>query len=319
MNSNLDGVPQDVKQWFFEQLLGDADAADPPEGPMAVTGSGVDAPSASFSQTGDPMLDFVDDLPVVRDRYLAIVQARLMAEAERRLPLFPWESEVQEYPDSYDEPAVARVPNPWLAQLRTLGIPAGVPEAVMAHVLERCQAMVGQVTQEGRALVEAVEALFPGEEAQMNRVAGMVLLASVRDGDMMETLEPIDYEGAPAQRRIALTMLAAHKLFGSLSLELSAAKPQCDRQWLTAFGLLTLRAVYDRDRQTVALEADLPCGGALTLEADGGHTVAERSGAGPVAVQWSEARPQGLASLLVSFSVEGDLPPLRFAVMIQDR
>lgn len=325
MNSNLDGVPQDVQHWLFGQLLGEADAADaadavdPPGGPMAATGSGLDAPSASFSQTGDPMLDFVDDLPVVRDRYLAIVQARLMAEAERRPPLFPWESEVQDYPEVYDEPMVGQVPNPWLPQLGALDLPTVLPEAVMAHVLERCQTLVGQVTQKGRALMEAVDALFPGQEALMNQMAGRVLLATARDGVMKKTLEPLDfYEGATTEQQIALTMLAAQRLFGSLSLELGARSPRCDRQWLTAFGVLTLRAVYDGDRGTLAIEGDLPCGGALTLETDGGSTVAQRTEAGPVVLQWTEARPQALASLLVTFAVDGDVPPLRFAVTVKD-
>ncbi|GAB4349705.1 MAG: hypothetical protein Fur0042_17210 [Cyanophyceae cyanobacterium] len=277
------------------------------------------------------MLDFVDDLPVVRDRYLAIMQARLMAEAERRPPLFPWESEVQDYPEVYDEPVVAQVPNPWLPQLRTLDIPNNMPEAVLLHVLERCQTLVGQVTQQGRALLEVVDALFPGQEALMNQTAGRLLLATgpgrkslltdkekAEEEKQRKAREAIDYEQVAVEQQIALTMLAAQRLFGSLELELGTKKPRCDRQWLTAFGVLTLRAVYDRDRAIVALEGDLPCGGALTLETDGGSTVAHRTEAGPVALHWTEAHPQGLASLLVTFAVDGEVPPLRFAVTVKD-
>lgn len=315
MNSNLDGVPEDVKQWLFEQLLGDRDA-DLGE----VDGDSrlpiQDAPSDLRSQIGDSMLDFVDEeVPAVRDRYLAIMEARLTKEAEHRPLLFPWESEVQDYPDFVDEPNLRSVPSFLKPHLLALQTPTVFPEAVLAHLLDRCQAIAGQVAQEGRALIDAVEALFPGEEAQMNRMAGMVLTTATRTAAATPA-EIVDYDSAPAQRKIALAMMAAKELFGSLKLELSAENNTDNRQWLTAFGILSLDATYDAANQSLRIDGELPCAGQLALEAPDGRTVAERDDAGRLTVQWSAARPKNMASLVVTFSVDADLPPLRFTTLV---
>jgi hypothetical protein len=201
------------------------------------------------------------EIPAVQDRFQALIKRRLRLEIERRPPRFPWEQNVQDYPEwlTGDAPAAPV----WIEQLRQLKLTALLPEAVLTALLENCQELAQQPLKSGVRLVKAVEALFPGQPQTLENVARLVLTPAYRSGRTTEALN-LDYEQANTQQQVALAMLAAQEIFQSLTLPLSADEPTVERQWLTPVGAIALTATYQAGR--IQVQVVLPQAGYLELD-----------------------------------------------------
>lgn len=301
---NVDYLEADVFAAFWQEdrlAEGSADTARSP---------------GTLSPEVDPMLE-LDALPIVQERFRNLLETHLKAQSLHNPPRFPWESAVLEYTD---EPLPV-TPLPWLAQSQALSLPTTLPEPLFAQLLDRCQDLARSGLQQGRKLVAAVEGLFEVGDQALAEMAALVLrqqeLAYRSDrGDRTAELPPVDYATAGGDRQLALAMLAAAELLGSLSLELPVAGGAIERQWLTGSGLLVLTARFERDRRALAAEVHLPCGGQVELFGPNGRTIAERATAGVAAVELFDPTPGSTYTLAINFSDAAELPPLTFAILI---
>ena len=219
---------------------------------------------------------------MLQDRhFFSVIKRRLRDELEHNPPLFPWETEVQDYPDDL-----------WNLNLKVVQLPVALPQAVLEKLLSACQASIQTVSQKGRQLVQAVESFFPNDPQQLNDMAGMMLLGAARDEEGGKAWilgqPPQSYETASPQQQMALTLLAADQiLFDLLSLDLSPHRPQADSHWETEWGTIALEAsqsdVLANDvlasniaasniaanniaALSLDLRVDLPCAGVVQIE-----------------------------------------------------
>lgn len=242
------------------------------------------------------------DVPVVQERFEALLKHRLQSEIQQKPPLFPWETELLDYetePERVAVPATApgiAVPNwAWLRQVRNLKlpVPAQIPEPVLATLLQRCQAAVQSSLQDGAKLVRAVEGLFPGQDEALNYLATNVMTMAPARSPAATTAEPpIQYdEAAPAQQML-LSLLAAREMIGSLLLNVSAAHPTIERQWQTDAGTLTLHLEYcQQPSASVRVQADLPTGGTVTVRNGELRTLAQRTTSGRLSAELFDPQP----------------------------
>jgi hypothetical protein len=284
------------------------------------------------------------EVPAVQDRFHALLKRRLQVEIQRNPPLFPWETSITDYETETPgvvyaasnaaspqaEPAVAETPAPasrpriltpvWAAQLQNLNLPVPMPEAILAHLLERCQEAVQTSLREGAKLVQAVESLFPGHNQSLNQLAGLVLVSPARSGSQtrlpVSTANfPSNYEAAVPAQQMVLSLLAAREIINSLTLTLSPTQPTAERQWLTDAGLIKLQTAYDVQPHSSRLhvQGELPLGGRLNFRAGDAQATAQRSDAGWLSVELFDLTPDQTYPLDVEFNEPGS-NPLTFAV-----
>lgn len=282
----------------------DSEEAEPPVGRP----EGLTAFSFQNTQRSKP-----GDTFKVEDRFHALLKRRLQTEIERNPPLFPWESDLLEYEADAPElvPTVL-----WTTQLRSLNLPVALPETVLKQLFHQCQALVQSSLKEGAKLVQAVEALFPGQSQALNNMAGFVVAAPARSGAAITALRnaegtspsegmPKSYEAANTAQQMALSLMAAREILNSLTLPLSAKEPVVERQWQTEMGMLTLKAeVADA---TLRVRGDLPCGGKLQLQGAEVQSSASRGAAGSLSVELCGVEPNRTYSLEVQLPDESIL------------
>ncbi len=262
------------------------------------------------------------DIPVVQDRFHALLKRRLKAEIQHHPPLFPWETELADYAAHPTEfPLAGLVPTPvWTAQLQNLKLPVPLPEKVLAPLLSRCQQVLQTSLQEGAKLVRAVEEIFPGQSHSLNQLAGMVLMSPSRSPQGQQLAFPanaefpISYDAATLNQQMLLSLLAAREIIGSLTLTVSPQQPSIERQWLTAAGLLSLQAKYQhRQNSTLNVQCEVPCGGRLQLKGSKSAIAAQCSNAGSLNLEVSQFSPDQTYSLEVQLQ-DPDQQPLVFAI-----
>jgi hypothetical protein len=255
---------------------------------------------------------------VVQGRFYALLKQRLRADAETSLPLFPWETEVLEYEDEVMAIPVTGVAV-WRPHFDNLRLPVSLPMDLMAQLFERCQSLVQVSVQEGRRLIDALDALFPGQGSTLNLMASNVILGYSRDGESLASRllgfhVPATYAEASPQQQMTLAMVAAYELFSTLTLKLSASAPDLTRSWETMEGLLTLRAVYSAEAGSLKVEADLPAPGSLTVRSAEAATTTHRDQAGVAVLLLSEV------CLGCQYDLEVELDgieiPLKFVVQL---
>ncbi|HZG41077.1 MAG TPA: hypothetical protein VEZ50_20560 [Nodosilinea sp.] len=245
----------------------------------------------------------------MQPHFEALLKRRLRQEIAHHPPLFPWEKGLQDYPDAL-RPRVASV---WLDHLKNLSVPAGVPEEVLADLLDQCQQVAYDVRQTGLRLVAAVESLFPNQPQTLEYIAGLVARPAYRSAQT-QTLAEVDYATASTQQQVALAMLAAQGIFDALSLTVSEAAPRQERTWLTAAGSLTVQATYASPQLEV--RAVLPAGGRLVLSSPTETAGSERSTAGELVLRL--ATQLGAVHRLEVSLEQAQEAPLSFQVMIAD-
>lgn len=270
------------------------------------------APPASTDNasnaTYNPVFDS-GDLSTVQPHFEALLKRRLRQEIDHRPPLFPWEKGLQDYPDVLQAGAASI----WLDHLKNLSVPVGVPEDVLANLLNQCQQVTYDMRQTGRRLVAAVESLFPDQPQTLEYIAGLVARPAYRSAQT-QTLAEVDYASASTQQQVALAMLAAQGIFEALSLTVSEANPSQEQTWLTTSGPLTVQADYAQPQLEV--KAVLPAGGSLVLTGLGETVDSERSTPGELVLRLA-TQPGAVLRLDVSLAQSSGVP-LSFQVMIGD-
>lgn len=275
------------------------------------------------------------DVPAVQDRFHALLKHRLQSEIQKKPPLFPWESVVQDYEadTAYDavdanfgsDPStpVEKGSNAsiWNRQLSTLNLPVPVPGLVLGRLLKQCQQVVQSSLREGVQLVQAVEDLFPGEEQALNYLAGLVVASPARSGVAAPTSTPganfpQSYEAAAPAQQMVLSLLAAQQMIVTLTLAVSASQAIAERQWETQQGTLQLKATYNPDPtdSSIVVRAELPTGGRLTINGAGLQSVSERRSSGLVSVELCD--PEVGQVYLLEASLDEEETPLVFVVRV---
>ncbi|MEM8808481.1 MAG: PatU [Cyanobacteria bacterium P01_G01_bin.38] len=263
------------------------------------------------------------EISTVQDRFQSLLKRRLQMEFENRPPLFPWESEIREYPVELPAFSAAQaVGKLWLDNLHHLKAANALPDGVLTKLLERCQIMAQTSLKEGVKLVRTVEAFFPDHTELLEPVADIVLQSGMQaayrsDTALKEaTVKEIEnltggYTAAAPQQQVAISMLAAQEIMSALTLTVSATEPQLKREWITAFGALTLGVTYQID--WLLIEAELPSGGQLHLIGDQSESSTSRPEAGRLSLVETTFEVGQTYTLEVSLS-EGGQRPLRFTV-----
>ncbi|NJN04403.1 MAG: PatU [Leptolyngbyaceae cyanobacterium SL_1_1] len=257
----------------------------------------------------------------MQDRFQALLKRRLQVEIESRPPLFPWETEIQEYPTEALGLSGGTV---WLKQLQNLDLPVALPEEVLSALLKKCQAIAQSSLKQGVKLIQAVEPLFPEQPQTLDRIAGMVLAnaGAVRSTAAAPPLAELagGYEAANPQQQIALAMLAAQELLKTLSLTVSPQNSQRSRQWLTDQGTVQLTATYQSEpAKELVVQVDLPCGGEIHLAetgTEGTELSAQRSQVGQMALSLSD--PKLGQRYQVCITVTDAAEPLIFSLQVVD-
>ncbi|MBL1202695.1 MAG: PatU [Nostoc sp. GBBB01] len=267
---------------------------------------------------GTPQAFLPGEIPTVQDRFQAVLKRRLQIQIQDHPPLFPWETQLAEYPDFLDEPSIALVPSwGWMAQQSKLNLPVPLPEKVFRQLLEQCQALVTSSVPLGAKLVQVVENFFPNESQALNDIAGLVLRSTYRSVNTLDKMPDIqsDYSDLQPRQQMALSLLAAKQLLENLTLPLSATSPVVERQWLTNVGTLNIKVKYQTLGQVTKLlvEADLPVKGTLTLRGSGTLAMTTSSSSGYLSVELGCEQLNPIYTLEVEFP-EIDEQPLLFVI-----
>jgi hypothetical protein len=255
---------------------------------------------------GTPQTFQLGEIPTVQDRFQAVLKRQLQIQAQDHPPLFPWETQLIEYPDFVDEPSMTLVPSwGWMVQQSKLTLPTRLPERVFQQLLEQCQALVTSSLPLGAKLVQVVENFFPDESQALNDIAGLVLRSTYRSASTLETMPAIqsDYSDLQPRQQMALSLLAAKQLLENLTLPLSATSPVVERQWLTSVGALNIRVEYQSLGQLTKLlvQAELPVKGTLTLRGSGTLAMTTSSTSGYLNVELGCEQLNPIYTLEVEF------------------
>ncbi len=259
------------------------------------------------------------EIPTVQERFQAVLKRRLQVQIEDNPPLFPWETQLNEYPESIDNRSVALVPTwGWAAQQSKLNLPIVLPEEIFQHLLDKCQALATSALPLGAKLVQAVESLFPNHSQGVNDLAGLVLMSPCRSVDALDMPNlDSDYSDLQTRQQMALSLLAAKQLLEDLTLPISLSNPVLERQWLTSLGVLDLKVQYQFLGQMTKLrvQSKLPCKGVLKLQGeDGSQVKAESSTPGSLSVELRCTQLNQTYTLAVELK-EMDQPPLSFVII----
>lgn len=274
------------------------------------------ATSSAFSNDisiAIPPLAELGEMPAVQDHFQTVLKRRLQVKIEQNPPLFPWESNLQEYPTELSTTAVY----PWLQQLQSLELPTALPEELLSSLLNRCQELITDALQPGVQLIKAVEELFPEQPQVMNQMAGLVLASATRgnatqDATALKAAFPNGYEGANAQQQVTLAMLAAKEILDTLSITLTPALSEVTRRWQTSVGEVTLNACHQAGTpDQIRLVVDLPQASQISLPSLG-ETVTQ-SQAGTLTLALPNPQVQAIYPLEIHFS-DRDSLPLKFAI-----
>jgi len=294
MNSDSESLQHQLLAWL---LSSDVEASlhpsaeckeiDGVENPLFETTTST---SGDFESEGIPQTFQLGEIPTVQEHFQAVIKRRLQVQIQNHPPLFPWETQLIDYPDYVDSPSIALVPAyGWMAQQSKLNIPISLPEKVFQQLLEKCQAMLISSLPLGAKLVQVVESLFRNDAQALNDLAGMVLRSPYRSMDALEKMpiQQSDYSDLGERQQMALSLLAAKQLLENLTLPISDSNPVVERQWLTSVGPINLKVEYQSQGRVTKLcvMGDLPTAGILTLQGNGNQAKAMSSTSGCVSVE----------------------------------
>ncbi|CDN11023.1 PatU [Richelia intracellularis] len=235
----------------------------------------------------------IGEIPTVQERFQAVLKRRLQVQIEHHPPLFPWESQLQEYPDCVDNPSLNFVPSwGWNAQQHKLNLPISIPEKLFQELLTKCQGLVASSLPLGAKLVQAVESMFPENYHELNDVAGLVLRSSSsRSAEPLAIMPNVDADYGELQPRqqMALSLLTAKQLLETLNVSVSATNPVVQRQWLTSNGELSVQVELQSSAEFLKLvvNTDLPCKGIVKFQSNNAHAMAQSEHPGCLNVELS--------------------------------
>ncbi|WP_371418241.1 PatU [Anabaena sp. UHCC 0253] len=257
----------------------------------------------------------------MQERFQAIIKRRLQGETEKNPPLFPWETQLVEYPDCVEEQSLGLVPVwGWTVHQSKLNLPIPLPEKVFWQLLEKCQVLLTSSVPLGAKLVQVVESMFPSDAQAINDLAGLVLRSSYRSADTLSAMPNIesDYFDLLPRQQMALSLMAAKQLLENLTLPISSTQPLLERQWLTTVGTLSIRVeLWSLGTSTkLTVQGDLPTPGILQLQ--GNHpqqTVTSVISEMPI-IELQIDQIQPTYTLTVEFP-ELDQQPLLLAIQVK--
>jgi len=323
MNSDSESLQHQLLAWLLASDVekskhpsAECEEIDGVENPLSETTAST---SGDFESGGIPQTFQLGEIPTVQERFQAVIKRRLLVQIQDHPPLFPWETQLRDYPDYLDSPSVALVPAyGWMAQQSKLNIPMSLPEKVFRQLLEKCQAMLVSSLPVGAKLVQVVESLFPNDAQALNDIAGMVLRFPHRSpGDALEKMhiKQSDYSDLGERQQMALSLLAAKQLLENLTLPISHSNPVVERQWLTSAGAMNLKVEYQSQGRVpkLCVIGDLPTAGILTLRGNGTQARAMSSTSGCVSVELYEEPLKQTYTLEVEFP-ELEQQSLRFVI-----
>jgi hypothetical protein len=267
-----------------------------------------------------PQKSLLGEIPTVQERFQAVLKRRLKVEVEDQPPLFPWETQILDYPEYVDEPVMELVPSwAWVAHQSKLNLPTLLPENIFRQLLDRCQALITSSLPLGAKLVQAVESFFPNESQLLNDLAGTIQLrANLRYGDTLNPMPNLDsdYSDLQPQQQMLVSLLAAQQLLESLTLPISTTNPVLERQWLTSVGVLNLRVEYQSQGPVpkLLIRGDLPSKGVVKLQGSGSQARAESSSPGCLSVELCCTQLDEAYTLIVELK-EIDQQPLLFVII----
>ncbi|MEH2424396.1 MAG: PatU [Nostoc sp.] len=312
MNSDSESLQHQCLDWLLtdnvknnEQLSG----CEENDGAKNLLNEATASKTSEPKLGGTPQALQLGEIPTVQDRFQAVLKRRLQIQVQDHLPLFPWETQLIDYPDFVDEPSMTLVPTwGWMVQQSKLNLPLPLPERVFRQLLEQCQALVTSSVPLGAKLVQVVENFFPNESQALNDIAGLVLRSTYRSVNTLETIPNIqsDYSDLQPRQQMALSLLAAKQLLENLTLPLSATTPVVERQWLTSVGTLNIRVEYQSLGKLTKLlvQAELPVKGTLTLRGSGTLAMATSSTSGYLSVEL------GCEQLNPTYTLEVEFPEI---------
>jgi hypothetical protein len=234
------------------------------------------------------------EIPAVQERFYTLLKRRLRAEIERNPPLFPWETRLYDYDSERPDWVTSEVSTQfWQIQRQTLNLPIPMPDALLERLFEQCREVAQSSLREGVKLVQAVEALFPGQSQALNQMAGLVLASPSRSGTLTRSQNappesgfPSHYDVATPAQQMVLSLLAAREILDTMTLKVSPHQPKAERQWLTAVGPLMLEVEYQPEmNQRVRVQAELPCQGNLRFYSKTEQATAQRANPGWLGVE----------------------------------
>ncbi|MDJ0735655.1 MAG: PatU [Nostocaceae cyanobacterium] len=323
MNSDSESLQYQLLTWLLsddnksnEQNSVQREEINQPQNPLKAAATPLDG---DLESVWTPQTFQLGDIPTVQERFQAVLKSRLKTKIEQQPPLFPWESQIREYPDYVDNPSLTFVPGlVWAAQATRLNLPVSLPDKVFQQLLSKCQALVASPLPLGAKLVQAVESLFPDDSQSLNDLAGLVLRSPYRSGTSVEMMPNLDnnYSELQPPQQMALSLLAAKQLLEDLVLPISADNPVVERQWLTSAGAVTLKVEYQSTGELMQLrvEGNLPTPGSLQLQGNGSQAACESTTAGSLSVELSSNQFNQHYSLAVKLT-ETDQQPLVFAIV----
>ena len=266
---------------------------------------------------------YFGEIHAVQERYHSLLKQRLRSEYEKNPPLFPWETEISEYPAEVSETTgvAVEIAPLWRAHMSKLKVPSLLPQPLLNALFLRCQSLAKQPIKRGIRLVKAVEDIFPDQSDLLEPIADMVLVPAYRsDVATQEALAQQlvavagDYDSAHPEQKIALSMLAAQEILGALTLSISAVQSADEKQWLTSHGILNLSATY-LDKQ-LTIKSILPTGGQVRLWDSELEKCASRVQPGVLDLVLTNPKPQ--KTYLLEVSLQGESTPLNFAIYVAD-
>ncbi|BAY91835.1 PatU [Tolypothrix sp. LEGE 11397] len=268
---------------------------------------------------GTPQTFQLGEIPTVQERFQAVIKHRLQLQIQNRPPLFPWETQLVDYPDYADEPSVAFVPTwGWIAQQSKLNLPVTLPESIFRQLLAKCQVLLTSSLPLGAKLVQAVEELFPSDTQTLNNlnsIAGLVLRSPSRSVEALETMPNLqnDYSDLKESQQMALSLLTVKQLLETLTIPISLTNSVVEREWLTTVGVLKLKIEYQSQKGKLRVQGELPTRGIFQLQGNGTQAVAQSSSVGSLIVELPCQHINQTYTLEVDFP-EIDQQPLLFVI-----
>ena len=265
------------------------------------------------------------EIHAVQERFHSLLKQRLHSEYENKPPLFPWESELADYPAEVSNAvgaslvaAVGAATAPlWSAHVSALQVPGLLPQPLLEELFVRCQTLARKPMKQGVRLVQAVENMFPGQIDLLEPIADMVLVPAYRSDSATQSALTQElanvaggYDLARPEQQIALSMIAAQEILGALTLEISMDKLEDSRQWITPLGSLNLSASCLGNQLTIVV--NLPDGGHVRLWDGDMEKMALRSQPGLLDIVLAD--PIFDRTYLLEVSLSGNEQPLNFAI-----
>ncbi|WP_017654970.1 hypothetical protein [Fortiea contorta] len=322
MNSDSESLQHQLLSWVLadtvethKHLSVECEEVDGVDNPLKAA---TTSPSGEPELGGKPQTFQLGEIPTVQERFQAVLKRRLQIQIQNHPPLFPWETQLVEYPDYVDEPSLALVPTwGWMAQQSKLNLPITLPERVFQQLLEKCQVLLTSSLPLGAKLVQVVEEFFPNETQTLNDLAGLVLRSTYRSSVDVLAIPNIqsDYSALLERQQMALSLLAAKQLLDNLTVPLSPSNPVAHREWLTSAGALTLKVEYRSEGQhrKLSVQGELPTHGTLKLYGNGVEASAQSLSPGNLSLELDCSRPHQTYTLEVEFP-EVDQQPFLFVI-----